>query len=337
VLAYGIAPQTVKAFLLQRLRWAQGTMQLYRSKESPVWIKGLSFKQRISYLSSFLSYFEAYQKLFFIITPSIIILFNVFPMDIDVLSFLVRWIPYFLLTMLANYLGGRGYFKYFLTERFNMLKMLIFIQSSFTLLQDRPLFFKVTPKSVNRSVYTDERRRMVSFMILFGLILGVVLYGLWKILSFGHVLFGYFNYTIALAWSSYNAMLILVSLIGVFKKRHDRSEYRFPVHIPAKLVNRSPVQFVADIQIDDLSLRGARLVVDENIDFEICEFLLRFFTPDKQYIIVPIKEIHFQKGLRFGKKQLGISFGDISTTVRLRLLEFIFVNLPRKSFSRRSI
>lgn len=44
VLAHGIAPQTIKSFLLQRLRWAQGTMQLYRSSDSPLWIRGLTIK-----------------------------------------------------------------------------------------------------------------------------------------------------------------------------------------------------------------------------------------------------------------------------------------------------
>jgi cellulose synthase (UDP-forming) len=68
-LAYGIAPQTIHAFLQQRLRWAQGTMQLYRSKDSPLWKKGLTWKQRISYFSSFLAYFESFQKLILILIP----------------------------------------------------------------------------------------------------------------------------------------------------------------------------------------------------------------------------------------------------------------------------
>jgi len=50
-LAYGIAPQTMQSFLLRRLRWARGTMQLYRGSQSPLWIPGLSLSQRVSYLS----------------------------------------------------------------------------------------------------------------------------------------------------------------------------------------------------------------------------------------------------------------------------------------------
>jgi len=54
-LAYGIAPQTIQSFLLLRLRWARGAMQLYRGGQSLLWIPGLSLSQRVSYLSSFLA------------------------------------------------------------------------------------------------------------------------------------------------------------------------------------------------------------------------------------------------------------------------------------------
>ena len=147
----------------------------------------------------------------------------------------------------------------------------------------------------------------------------------------GNVLGGFFNYAIALVWSSYNAFLILASLIGILTKRHYRSEYRFPVQLQSKLVKRSSGQFVADVQIDDLSPIGAKLVVDERIDFDDCEYLLRFFTPDNKYIIIPISKIHFRKKFHLGKKYLGISFGQMSRTVRSRLLEFIFITLPRIS------
>jgi cellulose synthase (UDP-forming) len=93
VLAYGIAPQTIKSFLVQRLRWAQGTMQLYRSSDSPLWIEGLTIQQRLSYLSSFFAYFEAFQKFILIMAPVFIIMFNVFPMSVQIVEFLIRWMP----------------------------------------------------------------------------------------------------------------------------------------------------------------------------------------------------------------------------------------------------
>ena len=48
-LAYGIAPQTLHAFSVQRLRWGQGTLQLLRSRDNPLTVRGLSLMQRLNY------------------------------------------------------------------------------------------------------------------------------------------------------------------------------------------------------------------------------------------------------------------------------------------------
>ena len=170
-LAFGIAPQTIKAFLVQRLRWAQGTMQLYRSKDCPLWIPGLTFKQRLSYLSSFLAYFESFQKLILILSPVIILGFDIFPMKVAIMPFLLRWVPYFALNIFANQLGGRGVFNYLKTEKYNILKAIIFVEGTFTLFSKKPLEFKVTPKTIGDSVYRQERQELSGYIAIFGLII----------------------------------------------------------------------------------------------------------------------------------------------------------------------
>ena len=101
-LAFGIAPQTIRAFLIQRLRWATGTMQLYGSRESPLWIRGLTIRQRLSYFASFMAYFEAFQKLILLATPALIIVLGVFPMRVHFWDFVMRWVPYFAISLIAN-------------------------------------------------------------------------------------------------------------------------------------------------------------------------------------------------------------------------------------------
>ena len=65
-LAFGIAPQSLSAFLMQRLRWAQGGMKILRSRDNPLIKKGLSFKQRMSHFAAIFTYFDAYQKLIYL-------------------------------------------------------------------------------------------------------------------------------------------------------------------------------------------------------------------------------------------------------------------------------
>jgi cellulose synthase (UDP-forming) len=328
VLAYGIAPQTIKAFLLQRLRWAQGTMQLYRSSESPLWIRGLTIKQRLSYLSSFLAYFGSFQKLIFILTPTIIILFNAFPMRVNVISFLIRWIPYFLFTVLANQVYGRGYFKYYLTEKFNLLKMIVFIQSTLTLIQKKSLAFLVTPKSVNNSVYKEERKTLQAYMAIFGLTTGIVLFGFWKLLFIKDSPFGLFSLLIALVWATYNSIIILMSIIEVFRKKHERKQYRFSIQEQAELINSKHPFTTKSVWIDNLSLTGAGLIIDKSVSKEDLQ-ILRIQTPDRKYIFLSIGKIHYQKKNYFGKFDIGVSFADMSHISRERLLKYLFVYLPR--------
>ncbi len=141
-LAFGIAPQTIRAFLIQRLRWATGTMQLYGSRESSLWIRGLTIRQRLSYFASFMAYFESFQKLILLATPALIIVLGVFPMRVHFWDFVVRWVPYFAISLTANVLAGRGHFRYFQTEKYNMLKMVVFIQAILTFFTRRRQRFR---------------------------------------------------------------------------------------------------------------------------------------------------------------------------------------------------
>jgi len=265
VLAYGIAPQTIKAFLLQRLRWAQGTMQLYRSSESPIWISGLSLKQRFSYVSSFLAYFESFQKLILLLTPVFIILFNVFPMDVAPMIFIQHWVPYFIIAVFANKVGGRGIFRYYQTEKFNYLKMIVFLQSTLTLIWKKPLEFAVTPKSINGSVYKDERRALRSYMAILGLITGTLIYGLITLLAGRESIIelGIESYLIAYFWTAYNAVLIFLGIYEVLRKHHERKQYRFTIKIEGEIYEKKWFDELSKIYLKDISITGVNFVTDK--------------------------------------------------------------------------
>lgn len=329
VLAYGIAPQTIKAFLLQRLRWAQGTMQLYRSPESPLWIPGLSFKQRLSYLASFLAYFESFQKFILIMTPVYIILSNIFPMNVSAISFIGHWIPYFIIAVIANKIGGRGYFRYYQTEKFNLLKMVVFIQSTLTLIWRKPLSFKVTPKSVHSSVYRDERKALRIFMGIFGFIAGTLIFGLIKLLTQDNALLsiGIESYLIAYFWTAYNAILVFVGVQEVLRRQHERKQYRFPINLEGEIYNKRWLTPMGKVQLNNLSLTGVSFTADKAFPRE-STLVLHFNAPSNKPILLPIEKIHRQHKFFSNKIQIGASFASIKNTHRERLFAYLFVELP---------
>ena len=329
VLAYGIAPQTIKAFLLQRLRWAQGTMQLYRSAESPLWIPGLSLKQRLSYLASFLAYFESFQKLILIMTPIYIILFSVFPMQVAALSFIRHWIPYFIVAVLTNKIGGRGYFRYYQTEKYNLLKMIVFIQSTLALIWKKPLTFKVTPKFVDRSVYREERRALRLYMGIFGFIAGTLIFGMIHLLTRDNSILrlGIASFLIAYFWTAYNAILIFVGIQEILRKHHERKQYRFPVELEGEVYSERWLNLLAKVKLKNLSVSGVNFVTEKPFTKKE-KLLLHFNTPSNESILLPIDAIHRQNKVSHDRVDIGASFAQIEATQRERLFSYLFIELP---------
>ncbi len=69
-LAYGLEAESLKEFYKQRRRWAAGSLGLlFRSPDSPLRARGLTFQQRLNYLSATLAHLQGVQKLFYILTP----------------------------------------------------------------------------------------------------------------------------------------------------------------------------------------------------------------------------------------------------------------------------
>lgn len=327
-LAFGIAPQTITAYLLQRLRWAQGTMQLYRSKESPLWIPGLTLKQRLSYLASFLAYIESVQKFIFLMMPVVILLFNVLPMRVELPRFLLFWTPYFILNIVANQLGGRGYFRYFKSEIYAFLRMVVFIQSLLVLLVNKPLKFQVTPKSVDRSVYEKERSALRLHFALLGAMIGALLFGSFRLLFSGITGLSREAFWIVLFWGAYNAAVVYLGVREVLSRRHERRHYRFPVNLQGCLEyhgHKYPAQ------INNLSLSGVGLRVQApftpNAVLEDGAHLT-FSTPYHPRIHVPLRSVRFRRADAQGWLDGGAAFDTLEPAERDHLLEYLFVYRP---------
>lgn len=329
-IAFGIAPQTIKAFLVQRLRWAQGTMQLYRSKDSPLWVQGLSFEQRLSYISSFLAYFEAFQKFILLIIPVLILCFDVFPMKVSFFAFALHWIPYFTLNILANQLGGRGVFNYFKTEKYNLLKTIIYIQASFTLLSKKSLKFNVTPKTLDSSVYRQERHSMKGYMLILGLLITAITYAVVSVFIPGS------SHTITrdalvitFIWAGYNAYVILLGLQEILTRRYERKKYRFQVDTEAKILDAGSGKLEIDGQIIDLSITGAGFLMDQGIPIKSVKHKLEINPKGFGEFTIPIEKINDRCCHPSGKDFAALVFTEDLGPEREKLFEYLFVHLPQ--------
>ena len=171
-LAYGIAAETIHPFHIQRRRWSLGGWQVF-FKHNPLFVRGLTFPQRLCYLGSLIYPIEGFQKLVFYVTPPIVLFTGILPMQALDITYLAHFIPYYVITLFAYNEMGRGYAGYLLLEQFSMGKFVTYLQSFGSLfLPKRARTFKVTPKG--QRMKTPHAMLVPQTLVALGSLLGIV-------------------------------------------------------------------------------------------------------------------------------------------------------------------
>ncbi|CAN5198967.1 hypothetical protein BH11PAT1_BH11PAT1_4210 [soil metagenome] len=124
-LAYGLAPEDLKEYHKQRVRWGAGSLGLlFRSSDSPLRLKNLTFMQRISYLNSTLAYAQGIFKLFFYILPLTIILSPATAFRVSFFAFMSIYFPYYLFSQWITKVYSRNTYRPLYTEQFNIINII---------------------------------------------------------------------------------------------------------------------------------------------------------------------------------------------------------------------
>jgi len=144
VLAYGLAPEDLQAALSQRLRWAQGTIQLL-VRENPLFKRGLTFPQRIQYFTSMLSYFDGFASLVFVMTPVVSLLTGIYPVRTPLLEFLAWLAPYLAMNRLLYLYTTHG-ISVRRSEQYSLALFPLWIKAILSTLFRSRVAFVVTPK-----------------------------------------------------------------------------------------------------------------------------------------------------------------------------------------------
>ncbi|MEO5851862.1 MAG: glycosyltransferase family 2 protein [Nocardioides sp.] len=160
-LAHGLAPEDLGTMLTQRLRWAQGTLQVLL-KENPLTKRGLSLGQRLMYFSTMWSYLSGFAALAFLAAPFFYLCFGVLPVNAYGLDFLRMFVPYVVLNQLLFFVVGYGV-KTWRGHQYSLALFPLWIRACTTAAANvffgRPLGFAVTPKT--RQQHTGFPWRLV--------------------------------------------------------------------------------------------------------------------------------------------------------------------------------
>jgi cellulose synthase (UDP-forming) len=327
-LAFGIAPQTLFAFNVQRFRWAQGAMKILKSHYNPLIAKNLTFKQRVAHFAAIFTYFDSYQKLIFFIIPVTFLASGILPIRFaSGIEFFGKWSLYYMLIMLTNIALGRGYFKYLEVEKYNTLKMFTFIKASFSLVSTKKQTFRVTPKSVDDTIKQKERRELKTQIVLLVVVFLAVLAGAVKILlGLYQSAFELGAMLVSIFWCLFNSLVLILSLYDVLKRLYNRRDHRFPVQIDIKITDDGGNVFdghVHDISQSGVGVRLAEAAVpgdDVRVGLALPDGLLELGGT-----------VAYKKPLA-GGAFVGIQFSEMTESQKTALFYFLYVTTPRRIY-----
>jgi len=106
-LVFGLAPEDLRTALQQRLRWAQGTMQVML-RENPLLIHGLSWGQKLMYFATGWTYLSGFFSLVYLASPVLYLFFGILPVRALSNDFFWHLLPFLIVNQLMFVVVGWG-------------------------------------------------------------------------------------------------------------------------------------------------------------------------------------------------------------------------------------
>ena len=262
-LIQGLAPDNLAAYLVQRARWAEGTLASYRPGHRVALGRHLRLRQRLSYVGGVLYYLTPIQRLIFTTYVVLVGGFGLLPFgNIDTLMpFIACWGAWTGASILAVNALERGSTRPMEGARNLYVAMEAFLRAVPSLWRDAPMVFKVTPKNEVDLGGWDSVRHL-RMPITLAVVTLTVLIARWTdtLLRAGDrpgflpdvpaaALF------VLTAFGLLEAAIILRFTHRMWIRRQYRQLWRFPVALPARL-DGVPARCM------DLHQRGAAVAID---------------------------------------------------------------------------
>lgn len=254
-LTFGLAPEGLKEYITQRGRWCLGFMQIMRGRSGPFSRStGLGFADRAMLLLTFTNWTAVYLiKILGLFVPTSFLLFGVLAVKADVNEMLLRFLPYFVWnSVLLSWLGA-GRWMVVMSEVTQLIAAPAVLKAgAIGLLRPKGQKFKVTAKGGDRS------RGFVEWSLLnvFVAWMALILFGIGWTFLIG------FQYTqpkyasLALFWSWYNVIVLLIACAVCVERPRRRSAERFRTGIAVEIEAGSQRSRVL---LCDISITGARI------------------------------------------------------------------------------
>lgn len=206
VFIYGLGPETLAGYFTQQMRWAMGTMGVFKKLISSFFRhpRTLSSGQWWEYLLSGSYYFIGWANLIFMVSPVAYILFGVRPLITEPLFYFAAFVPYFFASLFVFYrsMGMRGYKASDLVrgQTIGFISFWVLIVSSVVAMLGKKRAFAVTPKGMQVKL---PIRYLTPQLVMLTLSLIAVAVGLYRVVATTD-----FVMLINIFWVAYHSLLL---------------------------------------------------------------------------------------------------------------------------------
>lgn len=257
-LVAGLQPETLKDFVTQRTRWAQGMMQIFLFN-NPLIKRGLSLSQRICYTASMVFWMFPFARLVMVLAPLVFLFFGLQIYQARVDEFLVYTLPALAsVLLLSHVLYGRTR-QPFVSELYEFIQAVFLARALLrVLINPRNPSFTVTPKNGTPGALHLSPAAGPLILLVLLMVAGLVAAG-YRLTSQPELRD---VFLIVSCWNAFNLMIGLAAL-GVVLERPQR-----------RLMPRAAMRRAADVEVDghtipamisDASISGARLRVGDAV------------------------------------------------------------------------
>jgi cellulose synthase (UDP-forming) len=258
-LAFGLAPEGLKAFFVQRKRWARGAMQILYLAAGPLG-RNLSLMQRLLFLPThWLS--QGLMLLLTLVAPLVFLWTGILPL----VHVTPEAVLYYLLPMILAVAGGiwafapRHYFPFAAQVHGTFQSFKVLPTVLVTMAKPFGHVFKVTPKGAEAKTSDYDRPIFWTAACLMLLtILGLVINSQseWRIIGEGGLL------PIVACWAVLNIVVLFLVCMMSLQAPVRRGEERFELDEPVWIFAANGA--LSTGRIRDISLSGAAIIADEN-------------------------------------------------------------------------
>ncbi len=262
-LAVGLAPETFKDYLSQRLRWAAGTIQIFLFNRN-VFFKYLTGPQKTFYLSGLLYYFFGFPRLIFIMSPILYLLFNIKPLSANLVEVGVFLLACYLSKVYFFGKVAKQYRSFVFTDIYETaVCFYLSLAVIKTLINPKNIKFGTTNKGID-ATKTDLMMYLPQAILLGFAIASLIvpIYNLYQ-----HI------YTISalvvnLLLDILNIVVLIFSIKVALEKKDLRKERRIPIKIEADIEDEKNRKM--KLEVVNLSKRGALMFAqrDKSDEFE---------------------------------------------------------------------